>query len=107
MLEVEDRREDLCKPCGEDEREVGTFAALGCSDAAGSDVLPLAGVDARELAPLNGSDLARMRLRERLLLGGLSAFSDPSGFGGSKLCCREGGAKSMLISGGDIWSDRP
>lgn len=34
--------------------------------------------------------------------GGLSASAWCSGFGGSKLACLEGGAKSILISGGLI-----
>lgn len=39
--------------------------------------------------------------------GGLNASNWGSAFGGSKLACREGGAKSMLISGGDIASAWP
>ena len=62
MLEVDERRDDLVD--GDGERD---FAALGDSDLFTSE----AGVDARELALLNGSDLARMRLRLRaaILLG--------------------------------------
>lgn len=62
MLDVEDRREDLVP--GEGERDDDTLAAFGESDRLGSE-RPLAGVEARVLAPLNGSDLARIRLRLR------------------------------------------
>ena len=65
MLDVEDRREAFVD--GDGERDE-TFAALGDRERLGSD---LAGVEARELAPLNGSDFARMRLRLRakIILG--------------------------------------
>jgi len=53
-LEVDERREDL--PDGEGERD---FAALGDRDRFASRP----GVEARELALLNGSDLARVLLR--------------------------------------------
>jgi hypothetical protein len=53
-LEVEERREDL--PDGEGERDL---AALGDNDRFASRP----GVEARELALLNGSDLARVLLR--------------------------------------------
>lgn len=112
MLEVEERREDFEE--GEGEREAEAFAALGDKDRFASE----AGVEARELALLNGSDFARMRLRASSgqyaeikeahaclhLSGGLSASTERSCFAGSKLACREGGAKSMLISGGDMVS---
>jgi hypothetical protein len=55
---VEERREDF--PEGDGDRDA-VFAALGDSDRFASE----AGVDARELALLKGSDLARMRLRLR------------------------------------------
>jgi hypothetical protein len=55
-LLVEERREDLFE--GDGERDL---AALGERDRAPSEP----GVDARELAPLKGSDLARIRLRLR------------------------------------------
>jgi hypothetical protein len=80
------------------------LAALGDKDRFAASE---AGVEARELALLNGSDFARMRLRLRDLSGGLSASAECSGFAGSKLACREGGAKSMLISGGDMVSAWP
>lgn len=57
MLEVDERREDFEE--GEGEREV--LAALGDRDRCASE----AGVEARELALLKGSDFARMRLRLR------------------------------------------
>jgi len=97
-LDVDERREDL--PDGEGDRD---FAALGDSDRRTSEP----GVDARELALLKGSDLARILFRLRDRSGGLSASIWCSGFGGSKLAWREGGAKSMLISGGDIASAWP
>ena len=58
MLEVEERRDDFVD--GDGEREV-CFAALGDNDLLASE----AGVDARELTLVKGSDLARMRLRLR------------------------------------------
>lgn len=63
MLLVDERREDLL---GEGERD---FAALGDNERLISEP----GVEARELAPLNGSDFARMRFRLRDLSGGLKA----------------------------------
>lgn len=51
MLEVDERRDDFVD--GDGERDV--FAALGDNDRFASDP----GVDARELPPVNGSDLAR------------------------------------------------
>ena len=118
MLDVDDRRDVLV--AGDGERDCD-FAVLGDNDR--SDCLSFTsepGVDARELALLKGSDLARMRLRLRAAAllenmvpvivdylqrsGGLRASAWWSDFAGSKLACREGGAKSMLISGGDIVS---
>ena len=113
-LEVDERREDL--EDGEGDRDL---AALGDRERFTSEP----GVDARELAPLNGSDLARILFRLRAVnwldkywedpsnylhrSGGLRASAWCSGLGGSKLACRDGGAKSMLISGGDIASAWP
>lgn len=100
MFDVDERRDDLVD--GDGERD---FAALGDSDR--SDALSFTsepGVDARELALLNGSDLARMRLRLRERSGGLRASAWWPGFAGSKLAWRDGGAKSILISGGDMVS---
>lgn len=114
-LEVEDRREDLFEGDGDLD-----FAALGDRDRITSEP----GVDARELTLLKGSDLARILLRLRALVdqngfhsyemceylhrsGGLKASAWCSGFDGSKLACRDGGAKSILISGGDIASACP
>ena len=56
MLDVDERRDDLYD--GDGERDA--LAALGDSERCASD-----GVDARELALLKGSDLARKRLRLR------------------------------------------
>lgn len=60
MLDVEERRDDFDE--GDGEREV--LAALGESDRLTSEP----GVEARELALLKGSDLARMRLRLRAIV---------------------------------------
>lgn len=57
---MDERREDLAD--GDGERDV--FAAFGESDRCTSS---FPGVEARELPPLNGSDLARMRLRLRAM----------------------------------------
>jgi len=114
MLDVDDRRDDLVE--GEGDRP---FAAIGESDRCTSEP----GVDSRELALANGSDLARILLRLRAIhgqtqshelavddlhrSGGLRASAWCSDLGGSKLACRDGGAKSILISGGDMGSARP
>lgn len=66
---MEDRREDFVD--GDGDRDE-TFAALGERERLASG-WPLDGVEARELAPLNGSDFARMRLRLRDRSGGLRA----------------------------------
>lgn len=97
MLDVDDRRDDLVE--GEGDRP---FAAIGESDRCTSEP----GVDSRELALANGSDLARILLRLRDRSGGLRASAWCSDLGGSKLACRDGGAKSILISGGDMGSAR-
>lgn len=60
MLEVDERRDDLVD--GDGERDV--LAALGDSDLFASSA-SRPGVDARELALLNGSDLARILFRLR------------------------------------------
>ena len=57
---MDERREDLVD--GDGEREV--FAALGDRDLCASS---FPGVEARELALLKGSDLARIRLRLRAI----------------------------------------
>jgi hypothetical protein len=99
MEEGEGEREPLCRASKGDSELVP-----GCSE--GDLPLPeTEGVTGRE--PTKVSDLARIRLRLRFLSGGLSASSGPAPSGGPKLGTLEGGAKSMLISGGDMVSAMP
>lgn len=116
MEEGEGEREPLCLASKGDNEFVP-----GCSE--GDLPLPeTEGVTGRE--PTKVSDFARIRLRLRsdearsangsnghashlLLSGGLRASSGPAPSGGPKLGTLEGGAKSMLISGGDMVSAMP
>lgn len=52
----------------------------------------------------NGSDLHRILFRDRALSGGDRESISAGYIGGLKASCRDGGAKSMLISGGSIAS---